>query len=440
MKIMVMPIDMEIGGSEINALDLAIEVHHRGHEVVVIGRPGPLTEVAERAGVRVLAVPIARRARPNPLSSRAIRDAIRTEMPDLVHVYEAHSCTEAFFSVGFGRGRRVPLVATLYGMNVDEFMPRAVPMIAGTYDLQLELATSRDPGTVFLLDPPINTDANCPDRRAGHHQRVTWGVADDEELVVIVSRLDIWMKIDSLMDSIDAVDLLAGERRIRLAVVGDGPARQALEHRASKVNQRHGRRVVDVVGHMLDPVPAYQAADVVVGMGTSLLRGMSAGKPAVLVGELGHVELIESSTMQPYLRQGFWGMGDGTRATGALAGLIAEVLDRSPEDRQRLGDFGRSFVIERFGLQSSTDHLLDMYSTVLSLSPSPRLLMTEVVRVPLSVALRKVKDRLPARRQGVRALGAPADLGDHYLSANAFLPQESAESRRPSDDRENSDG
>ena len=42
MKIMVMPIDLEIGGSEINAIDLAAAVHRHGHDVVVIGRHGPL--------------------------------------------------------------------------------------------------------------------------------------------------------------------------------------------------------------------------------------------------------------------------------------------------------------------------------------------------------------------------------------------------------------
>src|SRR4051794_35818014 len=149
MKIMVMPIDLEIGGSEISAIDLAAAVQKHGHDVVVIGRPGPLNEVARRAGLRVVNVPITRRVRPNPLNSRAISRAIRREKPDLIHVYEALSCTEAFFGVRLWRSARVPLVATLYGMNIDGFMPRAVPMIAGTLDIQVELAETRDPAAVY---------------------------------------------------------------------------------------------------------------------------------------------------------------------------------------------------------------------------------------------------------------------------------------------------
>jgi len=429
MKIMVMPIGFDIGGSEINAVDLAAAVQERGHDVVVIGGPGPLDEVARRAGLRVVPVPMARRGRPNPLNARAISKAVRREKPDLVHVYEALSCTEAFYGVRLWRGARVPLVATLYGMNVDGFMPRAVPMIAGTRDIQVELAETRDPGAVYFLDPPVNTDTNRPDDRAGRVQRTAWGVADDEDLVVIVSRLDIWMKIDSLMDAIDAVDLLAEGRRVRLAVVGDGPAREALEHRAAGVNLHHGRRVVDVVGPMLDPVPAYQAADVVVGMGTSLLRGMAAGKPAVLAGELGHVCLIGPGSVGPYLSQGFWGMGDGARAASALADLIADVLDRGADERRELGEFGRAFVVERFALPAAAEQLIDMYEQVVAWAPSRPQLVAELLRVPFAVVLRKVTDHLPGRRRGARSLDASSELGDAYLSANAFIPRRDAGAR-----------
>jgi glycosyltransferase involved in cell wall biosynthesis len=426
MKIMVMPIGFDIGGSEINAIDLAAAVRERGHDVVVIGRPGPLDEVARQTGLRVVNLPMTRRGRPSPLNSRAISRAIRQEKPDLVHVYEALSCTEAFFGVNVRRGARVPLVATLYGMNVDGFMPRAVPMIAGTRDIQVELAQTRDPAAVHFLDPPVNTDVNRPDDEAGRLQRRAWGVGDDEDLVVIVSRLDIWMKIDSLMDAIDAVDSLAGGRRIRLAVVGDGPARAALEHRAADVNHRHGRRVIDVVGATVDPVPAYQAADVVVGMGTSLLRGMAAGKPAVLAGELGHVRLIEPTSVEPYLRQGFWGMGDGARAASTLAGLIAGVLDRGADERRELGEFGRAFVVERFGLPAAADQLVDIYEQVVTWTPSRRQVVAELLRVPFAVVRRKVMDRLPGRRRGVKSLDTPAELGDAYLSANAFIRRRDA--------------
>ena len=46
MKVLVCPCSLQLGGSEINAVDLAAAVQQRGHEAVVFGRPGPLAERA----------------------------------------------------------------------------------------------------------------------------------------------------------------------------------------------------------------------------------------------------------------------------------------------------------------------------------------------------------------------------------------------------------
>ena len=56
---------------------------------------------------------------------------------------------------------------------------------------------------------------------------------DDDLLVVTVSRLAIDLKLDALVQAIDAADLLAATP-VRLAIVGDGPAEAALEHGARR--------------------------------------------------------------------------------------------------------------------------------------------------------------------------------------------------------------
>lgn len=419
MKLIVMPIGLQIGGSEINAIELAASVAGRGHDVAVLARPGPLTEMVNRLGLRMIDASIATRGRPHPSSARAIREVVRAEKPDLLHTYEALTCTEAFFGAGFRD--RVPVIATLYGMNVDGFLPRAVPVVAGTVEVEESLLERRARERVFRLEPPIDTTTNSPDPIDGTRQRAEWGVGPADELVVIASRLDIWMKIDSLMDAIDSVALLASTRpRIRLIVVGDGPARAALEHRAQQVNARFDRPVVTLVGPMHDPVPAYRAADVVVGMGTSLLRGMSIGRPAVLVGELGHVLPITPDTVTPLLHRGFWGMGDGRRATAELAAQIAHLLDADSDYRDQLGSWSRALVHERFGLEPSTDRLLEMYQRALD-DPMPRKdVLGEAVRVPAAVVARKFQDRLPGRRSGMKSVQTPTALGDEYQSANAW--------------------
>ena len=49
MKVLVYPHDLQIGGSQINAIDLAAEVAEHGHEAVVYAIDGPLRDGRRRS-------------------------------------------------------------------------------------------------------------------------------------------------------------------------------------------------------------------------------------------------------------------------------------------------------------------------------------------------------------------------------------------------------
>jgi L-malate glycosyltransferase len=402
-KILVLPCGMQIGGSEINAIDLAAEVQRCGHEAVVLGPPGPMAEIARRKQVRVLTATASPRLRPSPSIAAEIRAVVMRERPDIVHAYESYTCTEAYY--GMGLRRRVPLVGTLYAMSVDRYVPLGFPMIAGTAELHRQLLETRPREAVFRLDPPVDVTANTPDGESGLRFRAEWGVGPDEIALVLVSRLDVWLKLDSLLDAVDAVDQLAAAGRpVHLLIVGDGPARETVQRRAEAVNGRHGRRVVTLVGAVLDPVPAYRAADVVIGMGTSLLRGLAVGKPAVVVGELGYVQPLTPDSITTFLEQGFWGVGDGSRGAARLRAAVESIIDATSEHRDFLGKFGRQLVVNRFGLETSTAQLLDIYEAALRWSPSPARLLSDNLRTPVRVIHRKLHDRMPAKRRARQRL------------------------------------
>ena len=99
-----------------------------------------------------------------------------------------------------------------------------------------------------------------------------------------VSRLTQWMKAESLVRTIEAVEALGAALPVRLVIVGDGTLALACRRERRSVNAALGREAVTLTGAMLDPRPAYAAADVVIGMGGSSLRGMAFGKPTIVVG------------------------------------------------------------------------------------------------------------------------------------------------------------
>ncbi|MCZ3386632.1 MAG: glycosyltransferase family 4 protein, partial [Actinomycetia bacterium] len=165
--------------------------------------------------------------------------------------------------------------------------------------------------------------------------------------------------LEGLLTAIEVVpDMQPGAR---LLVVGDGPARAEVEAAADRANSRTGRRAVVLTGELVDPRPAYAAADVAIGMGGSALRAMAFGKPLIVQGERGFWELLRPGTLDQFLWTGWYGVGrDPTAGAALLADLLGPLL-MHPQQRETLGQFSLSTATERFSLQRAAQIQLDSY-------------------------------------------------------------------------------
>ncbi len=387
LRLLVYPHELVIGGSQINAIDLAAGVAAKGHDVIVYGVPGPLEGYILERGLRFIP---ARRMKYRPAPSRIAQLASIAEQEriDLIHTYEWSACLDAYF--GAALFKRVPTLCTVLSMQVAPYIPPSTPLIMGTAELGVE-AQKRQLGDVWVLEPPIDVSRDHPEID-GKHFRFANGIGDRDFLVVSVSRLAVDLKLDALVRLIDAIDQLAGSASIRLVLVGDGPARGSLEARAAAVNNRHGRTVVTLTGADLDPRKAYAAADVVVGMGSSALRALAIGRPLVVQGERAFSQTFEPTTSGLFLSQGFYGLGDDVTGVEILASQIADLMV-DPEKRERLGKFGREFVCRRFSLDRAVDVQLEIYHSILDRPPS--LGRIEALRVAALALALEVKNHNP---------------------------------------------
>ncbi len=372
MRVLVYPHTMEIGGSQLNAVEIAAAVRDRGHEITVVSRPGPLVETVRQLGLRHIPLDPRRRT----LSLRAIAQltSLATEyQADVVHGYEWPPGVEAVLGPGLRRG--VPVVCTVMSAAVAPFLPRTIPVIVGTDQLRRhEMAAGRS--LVTLLEPPVDIRANAPEFDPGPF-RAELGLDAGAPLVAVVCRLIADFKAEGVVVACDAVGELARSGlSIQLVVVGDGPARAAVEQAAASANSRAGRRVVALAGELRDPRPAYAAADVVLGMGGSALRGMAFGKPLVVQGVHGLSRLLTPETAPEFLRNGWGGFGpepgSGWRAAGAaqMAGIFRALLD-DPATRARLGEYGRRLVVERFSLEHAAAVQEDVYLSMTDAANRP---------------------------------------------------------------------
>ncbi|HXZ76934.1 MAG TPA: hypothetical protein VEH31_39520, partial [Streptosporangiaceae bacterium] len=83
------------------------------------------------------------------------------------------------------------------------------------------------------------------------------------------------------------------------------------------------------------------------------LRGMAFGKPLVVQGDLGFWKLLTPESAPEFLHGGWGGVGsdpDWRPAGAALLGGILSKLRDDPATRARLGEYGRTLVVERFSL------------------------------------------------------------------------------------------
>lgn len=347
MKILVYVHQLVVGGATVNAIELAAQLRDdHGHEVVLFSEPGPMLNLVEEKRLRFLAAPEAH-AHPSPARMRALREAVRHEVPDLLFVWDTWACIDAYFGVCLFM--RLPMLVSDMQMHVTRLLPKKLSITFGTPEL-VDIAQASGWRRARLLLPPVDEVLNSPGAVDASVFRTQWGIQLGELTIVTVSRLAETIKTEGILRTIDAVRRLARDFPLRLMVVGDGSARAQLAQRAELVNSELGRTVVTLTGAMVDPRPAYAAADIVIGMGSSALRGMAFCKPVIVVGERGFSATFGPNTSGRFYREGMYGVGDGRADSESL---IADIrrLARHPGVLPILGQYSRRFVERHFSLR-----------------------------------------------------------------------------------------
>jgi glycosyltransferase involved in cell wall biosynthesis len=400
---------LELGGSQLNAVDLAAAVRDRGHHVEVFGtyvdEPGPVADLVRDRGLPLTLErhPLVRTASAAPCRpgvARAMARRVAQGDIDVVHAYEYSMILDALYGPSLRWGTR--LIGTVYAMKVPTWLPRSAHIIAGTPDL---VAGAQAIGqSASLIVPPVDTAGDAPGVADGAAFRHAHAITDEQLALVIVSRLEPDMKRDGVARAIAAVRELDDER-LRLVVVGDGPSHGELTEQAAAVNAALGREAVTMAGALADPRPAYAAADVALGMGGSALRAMAFAKPLIVLGIRGFSRGCDETSIAGFLDEGFYGIGDGTPAP--LGDQIVALLDA--EERRRLGAWSRRVIEDQFALTTAADTLEGLYVEAAARSaarPAGSVLRTGAHRLAADLAGDRVRERVRPLARAVLARSA----------------------------------
>lgn len=359
-----------VGGIENHVRDLALEQARRGHDVtVLVTNTERHDEVGADGPVRVVRAGRWAKLQSTPISTSLFGWIARLER-DVTHLHFPYPMGELAQLL---RGPRGPVIVTYHGDIVrqatllklyDPFLramlKRADRILATSPNYVRSspyLAAHAHKVEVVPLGVDIARFENLDEdgvRRLHAHLAPA-----GETLLLMVGRMRYYKGLDVAIDALDRVRDLP----LRLALVGDGEMRPALERQVARLGLSGMVTFADSVGNAELPL-WYRAADVYVSssshrseaFGISIVEALASGRPA-LTTELG--------TGTSWVNQhDVTGLVVPANDPAALAGAM-RTLALDPARRAAMGRAAHARARAEFTLDTMNDRVIAIYEAVL---------------------------------------------------------------------------
>ncbi|WP_237062919.1 glycosyltransferase family 4 protein [Microbulbifer zhoushanensis] len=364
MKVMQLLPALNSGGVERGTLDLARALVAAGHESVVVSSGGRMVEQLELEGSRHLSRPIHRKSLLSLREVRPLRELIRAEQPDILHVRSRIPAWLTYFAwKKLPAGNRPRLVSTAHGLySVNRYsaiMARSEQVIAisGCVRDYLVEHYSR-----YLQRPPeiIYRGVDTAEFHPGLQPPEGWRESVEAEFPALRDRR--WLLLPGRLTrwkgQEDFLQLLAELDRHDLHGVILGGAEPNKQHYAEELRQRaralglDGR--VSFVGQRSDIRYWYSAADLVYNLskrpepfGRTVIEAAAIGTPIIGYDIGGPAESLSAC------------FPEGLVANGSIAGLRQKTLELLESD-------ARPVLQRDFTLATQAEKTLSLYRGLLA--------------------------------------------------------------------------
>lgn len=354
---------LKIGGLERVATSLSIELHRRGHRVVVCSMGGePFESILAAAGVTVDIVPRPRANLERMITSPwGIAKTIRREQPDVIHAHNPVAALAAAVARLWAGRPRLPIVTTYHGVMPDRIGNAARAMESVSAAVVGVGPTSTD----ALLRSGLRADkahtirnaVNAVASRSREAVRAEFGL-EDAELVVTIGRYAPEKNQALLLGAV--ADLAAHRPHLRALVVGSGDPEFEAELAADLV-RLGAEGVATITGERSDAVDITGAADVFClssdseGLPLALLEALALGTPVVTTDAGGVRDAVVDGETGLLVR-----IGDRKALAAAIDRLLGDA-----ELRARLVRNGRELVDRTCSPAAMADAYEHLYSDVL---------------------------------------------------------------------------
>ncbi len=352
------------GGQEIRILTEAEGMVKRGHNVTLLcPREAPIYSEAERRGLPVVALPIARK---KLSGARALRRWLKDNPTDIIN---SHSSTDSWldalacqFWADSPTLIRTRHVSAPVGNRVTTrwLYTRATHHIATTGE-KLRETLIRDnhfPGEMITSVPTgIDTERFCPGDKLAVRKQL--GLPEQAFIIGIIATLRSWKGHRHLIEAFAQL-LKSRKEDLRLLMVGGGPQEENIKQQLAELGIED--RVI-LPGNQFDVVPWMQSLDIFAlpsyaneGVPQGILQAMLCQLPIIStpIGSITEAVLHEKTGLiiQPE---------NPAELAEALSLLIA-----NKEKRDALAEAARDYALKNFALEQMLDKMETIFCQALT--------------------------------------------------------------------------
>ena len=350
---------LDCGGAETHVCALGEALIRRGHTVALVSRGGRQVASWLAAGGAHYRVPLGRAPWQMIASIISLNRILKKNHFDLIHV---HGRLAGCLCAASARRRGIPMVSTVHARFrvgfVRHFCRWGRRSIAVSQDLKQYLCEEYGNPSERVEVIPNGIDlcrfSPSPKQNA------------DACRVVFLSRLDADCSLGARLLCELSFALSEDFPNLEIVIAGGGSCLAEITRLAERENQRRGRRVVRLTGHVSSPEKLFQSADVVLGVSRVALEAMSCGVPVILGGDEGWLGPLNSENLSLAAESNFCGRGCTSMNKERLEESLRAVLCLSPSERQSLGMILRSYVAEHHSLEVMGMRTEEFYRSVLA--------------------------------------------------------------------------
>ena len=374
---------LDAGGAELSAVEIADAVVRAGGRAIVLAEPGRLAADIAKVGGEVVPFPAASK---NPVrmlaNARAIARIVHSEHVDLVH---ARSRAPAWSAMWAARRTGVRFVTTYHGAYGEKnalkrlynsVMARGDVVIANSrYTARLIAERYATPGArIEVIARGVDVRKFDPESIAQARVaalRDRWGVGPGEPVILLAARLTGWKGQTALIAATAKLQAMGRLGSAAVVLAGDAQGRTAyvrmLEDQIDRLGLK-GR--VRLVGHVEDVAAAFAAAHVTVvastepeAFGRTAIEAAAVGCPVIAtdIGAPPETVLAEPAVAANAITGWLVPPGDAD----ALAARLADALALAPAARRDLGQRARRHILGTYTVEAMQRRTLAVYDRLL---------------------------------------------------------------------------